>query len=145
MELLNPQEIEARVEARFRVFLILWGAILVSVGFLMTLGVVLVSKGTPNPILSFALVGIGLTMVAVSFVLKQNLVRQAIARNDAGALQVAHILALALCESAALFGLVDRFITTSMTSWFLFAISVAGISMNFPSKEQIRSVSYKTK
>jgi F0F1-type ATP synthase membrane subunit c/vacuolar-type H+-ATPase subunit K len=145
MELLNPQEIEARVEARFRVFLILWAAILVSVGFLTTLGVILGSKGTPNPILSYALIGIGLTMVAVSFVLKQNLVRQANARNDAGTLQVAHILALALCESAALFGLLDRLITASITSWFLFAISVVGILMNFPSKDQIRSVSYKTK
>ena len=143
MELRNPQEIAARVEARFRVFLILWAAIFVSVGLLTTLAVVIGSKGTPNPTLSYALLGVGLMMVAVSFLLTKNLVQKAIDNNDISALQTAHVLGLALCESAALFGLVDRLATASNISWFLFAISAAGILMNFPSKDQIRSASYK--
>ena len=141
MALRNPQEIEAKVEARFRVFFILWAAILVSVGLLTTLAVVIGSKGTPNPTLSYALLAVGVTMVGVSFLLKQNLKQQAIAKNDIAALQTAHILALALSESAALFGLVDHLTTASTTSWFLFAVSAVGILMNFPSKDQIRSVS----
>jgi F0F1-type ATP synthase membrane subunit c/vacuolar-type H+-ATPase subunit K len=86
---------------------------------------------------------VGLMMVAVSFLLTKNLVQKAIDNNDISALQTAHILALALYESAALFGLVDRLATASNISWFLFAISAAGILMNFPSKDQIRSASYK--
>jgi len=144
MELLNPQEIEARVEARFRVFLILWAAILVSVGALATVGVMLGGKGSPNPTLSYALVGIGAMMIGISFVLKKNLVRQAVDNNDIAALQTAHILTLALCESAALFGLVNYLSTASPISWLLFGMSAVGVVMNFPSKDQIRSVSYKS-
>ena len=143
MDLLNPQEVEAKVEARFRVFFILWAAILVSVGLLTTLAAVWGSKGTANPTLSYALLGVGVMMVAASLLLKPKLVQQAIDKNDIAALQTAHILALALSESAALFGLVDRLATASKTSWFLFAISAVGILMNFPSKDQIRSVSFK--
>jgi len=141
MDLPNPQEIEAKVEARFRVFFILWAAILISVGLLTAMAVVIGSKGTPNPTLSYALLGMGVTMVGVSFLLKQKLVQQAIDKNDVAALQTAHILTLALCESAALFGLVDRLTTASQTSWLLFAISGVGILVNFPRKDQIRSVS----
>lgn len=141
MELPNPQEIDAKVEARFRVFFILWAAILVSVGLLTTLAMVIGSKGTPNPTLSYALLAVGVTMVGVSFLLKQKPAQQAIDKNDIAALQTAHILALALSESAALFGLVDRLTTASTTSWFLFAVSAAGILLNFPSKDRIRSVS----
>jgi hypothetical protein len=37
MELTNPQEVEAKVDARYRVFLILWIAILISIGILFAL------------------------------------------------------------------------------------------------------------
>ena len=141
MDFQNPQEVEAKVEARFRVFFTLWAAILMSVGLLTTLAVVIGSKGTPNPTLSYALLGIGVMTAGGSFLLKQKLVQQAIDKHDIAALQTAHILTLALCESAGLFGLVDRLATASKTSWFLFAISALGILLNFPSKDQIRSVS----
>ena len=145
MDLPNPQETEAKVDARFRLFLILWAAIFVSVGLFATLAVIVGSKGTPNPIMSYALLGIGVMIVTLSFLLKQNLVRQAINKNNVAALQSAHIVALALCESAALFGLFDRLTTASTTSWFLFGISAVGILMNFPSKDQIRAVAYKSR
>ncbi|HXI23002.1 MAG TPA: hypothetical protein VNG71_03930 [Pyrinomonadaceae bacterium] len=143
MDFQNPQEIEAKVEARHRVFLILWAAIFVSVGLLSTLAVVIGNKGTPNPALSYALLGIGAMMVALSFLLRQKLSQQALDKNDIAALQTAHILSLALSESAALFGLVDRLSTSSSTSWFLFALSAFGILLSFPSKDWIRQVTYK--
>jgi hypothetical protein len=144
MELQNPQEIEAKVEARFRVFFVLWAGILASVGALATFGVVSGSKGTPNPALTYALVAIGVMMVGLSFLVKQNLVQKAIDKNDVDALQSAHTVTLALCESATLFGIVNHFTTGSRLSWFLFAISAAGILLNFPSRGQIRAVLYKS-
>jgi hypothetical protein len=143
MDLRNPQEIEAQVEARFRTFLILWAGILISVGLLTALRVIMPSKGTPNPTLSYALLGLGVMMVAVSFLLKPNLVQKAIDKNDVGALQSAHIVALALCESATVFGIVNHLTTGSKISWLLFGISAVGILSNFPNKDQIRAVSYK--
>jgi hypothetical protein len=144
MELRNPQEIEARVEARFRVFFIPWAGILVSVGVMSTFVVLSGSKGTPNLTLSYALVGIGVMMVAASFLVKQNLAQKAIDKNDIEALQSAHVVTLALCESATLLGIVNHFTTGSKLSWFLFAISAIGILLNFPSKDQIRAVLYKS-
>jgi hypothetical protein len=143
METFSPQQVEAKVEARHKVFLILWFALFVSVMLFVVLVLVTGSKGTPNPTLSYALLGIGSMTVLVSFLLKQQMVNKAINSNDIAALQSAHIVALALCESAALFGVFDRFVTASQTSWFLFGIAAIGILLHFPKKDQIRAVSYK--
>jgi len=143
MEPFNPQQAEARAEARHKVFLILWFALFVSVMLLLVLVLVAGSRGTPNPTLSYGLLGIGSMTVLGSFLLKQQLVQKAINNNDIAALQSAHIVSLALCESAALFGVLDRFMTASQTSWFLFAIAAIGILLHFPKRDQIRAVSYK--
>jgi hypothetical protein len=143
METLNPQQIEARVEARHKVFLILWFSLFVSVVLFIVMVLMIGSNGTPNPTLSYALLAIGSMTVLVSFLLKQQLVQKAINNNDVAGLQIAHVVSLALCESAALFGVLDRFITAAETSWILFAIAAIGILLHFPKKDQIRAVSYK--
>ena len=143
METISPQEMESRVAARYVVFLILWFAILMSV--MLFLGFVLVvgSQGTPNPALGYALLGIGAMTVVASFFLKQQLMRKAIDNNDVTALQSAHIVSLALCESAALLGVINRFVTASNTSWFLFAVAVLGILLHFPKKDYLRAALFK--
>jgi len=143
METLSPQEMESRIAARYLVFVILWFSIFMSV--MIFLGIVLMagSKGTPNPMLSYVLLGIGSMIVVVSFLLKQQLTRRAIDKQDVAALQSALIISLALCESAALFGLLDRFVTASNTSWFLFAVAAVGVLLHFPKKDDLRAVSYK--
>src|SRR5574341_436326 len=142
METISPQEIESRVAARYLVFLILWLALFTSVMIFLAIVLLSGSQGTPNPLLSYALLGIGSMIVLVSFVLKQQLTRKAIGNNDAAALQSAHIITLALCESAALLGMLDRFVTASSTSWLLFAIAALGILLHFPKKDHLRAVSY---
>lgn len=141
--MIDPQQVEAQVEARHKVFLILWFALFLSVMLFSVLALVVGSKGTPNPTLSYALLGMGSMTVLVSFLVKQQLVQKAINNNDIAALQSAYIVSLALCESAGLFGVLDRFLTASQTSWFLFAIAALGIFLHFPKKDHIRAVSYK--
>ena len=143
MELRNPQEIEASVEARFRTFLILWAGILASVGVFIPFAMMVGTQSTPNPTISYALLAGGVMMFAVSFLVKQKLTQQAIDKKDIAALQAAHIVTLALCEAAGLFGLLNYLTTASNLSWFLFAISAIGILLNFPSKDRIRAVLYK--
>jgi F0F1-type ATP synthase membrane subunit c/vacuolar-type H+-ATPase subunit K len=139
----SPQEIEARVNARFRIFLTLWAAILASIMLLTVFAVAVPSKGLPNPILSYSLLVVCLTVVTVSLLLKQRLVQQAIEKSSVESLQTALVLSLALCESAALFGLFAHFVTGSKTSWFAFAIAVAGVLLHFPNKDHVRAVSGK--
>jgi len=105
--MIDPQQLEATVEARHKVFLILWFALFVSVMLFLVLVLVAGSKGVPNPMLSYVLLGLGTTTVLLSFLLKQQLGQKAINNNNIAALQSAHILALALCESAGLMGVLD--------------------------------------
>ena len=143
MQTHTPQELEARVEARFRILLILWAAILMSLGFLLALASALSIKASANPIISYTLLIIGTSVVAVSVLLKQKIMQQAIDKGSVQSLQSAHVVSLALCESAALLGLFDRLMTGSVTSWFLFGIAVVGMLLHFPRKEYLRAVIHK--
>jgi magnesium-transporting ATPase (P-type) len=143
MRTMSPQEMENKVAGRFIVFLTLWFAMLISVTIFFGIAWIMGSHGSSNPTLSYTLLGLGSMTVLVSFLLKQQLMQKAINSNDIAALQSAHIVALALCESAALLGMVDHFVTASQTSWFLFAIAALGIVLHFPKKDHLRAVFYK--
>ncbi|MGZ8842183.1 MAG: hypothetical protein ACXW18_00880 [Pyrinomonadaceae bacterium] len=143
MQTSNPQELEAKVEARYRTFLVLWAAILMSIGFLLALASALPVKASANPIISYTLLIIGTSVVGVSVLLKQKMAQQAIDKGSVQSLQSAHVVSLALCESAALLGLCDRLMTGSVTSWFLFGIAVVGLLLHFPKKDYLRAVIHK--
>jgi len=141
MQFINPQEAEAKVAARYRVFLVLWIGILMSVVLFLVLALAVASTGVANPMLTYSLVGSGLVVVIVSVLLKQRLVKQAIERREIQSLQSAYIIGMALCESAALFGLLDHFVTGSNISWFSFLFALTGMVLHFPKKDHLRAVS----
>ena len=114
-----------------------------SLGFLLVLASIVPVKASANPIISYTLLIIGLSVVAVSVLLKQKMVQQAIDKGSVQSLQSAHVVSLALCESAALIGLFDRLMTGSITSWFLFGIAVVGLLLHFPKKDYLRAVIHK--
>jgi F0F1-type ATP synthase membrane subunit c/vacuolar-type H+-ATPase subunit K len=141
MQFINPQEAEAKVAARYRVFLVLWIGIFMSVVLFLVLALAVASTGVANPMLSYSLVGIGLVVVIASLLLKQRLVKQAIEKREIQSLQSAYIIGMALCESAALFGLLDHFVTGSNISWFSFLFALTGMLLHFPKKDHLRAVS----
>ncbi len=147
MQFTNPQEVEAKVNARYQVFLFLWIAILISVGILFTLAVFIASSGKANQTLSIALLGLGIVTVTTSFVYKQQMLKKAIEKQQLQALMSAYIVSFALCESAALFALVDHFTTGSGYYRFGFVLAAIGAAigllLQFPKKEHLRAVSYK--
>ena len=136
----NPQQIESTVEARHRIFLILWVAILGSMALLFTLSVAIANVNpAANPTLSFAFLGVAFTLVLVSFLIKQRAVKLAIEKRDVASLQSGYIVSFALCESAALFGLLDHFVTGSSYYYFSFALGALGMLLHFPKKDHIRA------
>lgn len=143
MQLISPQEAEAKVAARYRVFLVLWMAILISVVLFLVLALAVASTGVANPMLSYSLLGIGLIVVIVSVLLKHRLVKQAIEKREIQSLQSAYIIGMALCESAALFGLLDHFVTGSNICWFAFLLAATGMLLHFPKKDHLRAVAYR--
>jgi len=142
MQLTNPQEVEARIDARYRVFLILWIAILISIGILFGLALFIPSSGKPNQTFSIVLLGLGFATVTTSFVFKRQMLKKAIEKQQIQALMSAYIVSFALCESAALFALMDHFTTGSGYYRFGFILAAIGMVLHFPKKEHLRAVSY---
>ena len=143
MEFTNPQEAEARVAARYKVFLILWIAMLMSLGILLGLAVFVTGSGRPDRTMSYTFFGISIVLVIASLLIKQRQLRQAIEKGQVALLQNAYILGFALCEAAALFGLLDHFVTGSNNYRFMFALAVLGMLVHFPKMDHVRAVSYK--
>jgi hypothetical protein len=143
MQLTNPREVEAKVDARYRVFLILWVAILSSIGILFALAWFTPSSGNADQIFSIVLLGLGFATVTTSFVFKQQMLKKAIEKQQLQALMSAYVVSFALCESAALFALMDHFTTGSGYYRFGFILAAIGMMLHFPKKEHLRAVSYK--
>ncbi|MDX6305324.1 MAG: hypothetical protein QOI77_2293 [Blastocatellia bacterium] len=141
MQLTNPQEVEAKVDARYRVFLILWVAILISIGILFALALFIPSSGKGDQTFSIILLGLGFATVSTSFVFKQQLLKKAIEKQQLQALMSAYIVSFALCESAALFALMDHFTTGSGYYRFGFILAAIGMVLHFPRKDHLRAVS----
>lgn len=135
---------------RLRLMRILWVAFLVTVGLF-----VLVTRlarpgaetragmGGGNTTILYALAALALSLVAASFVLKSALYRRAAERQQPDILQTGFILALALCESAVLFGLVGLFVTWNDSAYALFALGALGELLHFPRREQVMSAYFK--
>lgn len=137
----NPQEIEARVEARHRILLIIWFALLTSMIIFAVLPLVMPSKSTePNPMLSFALIGVALLLVVGSVLIKLRVVQLAIEKHDAAMLQNGYIVSFALCESAAILALVDHIVTGSKYYFLSFLLGLLGMLLHFPKKDHVRAV-----
>jgi hypothetical protein len=143
VQFINPQEEETRVAARYQVFIILWIAMLISLGLFLGLAVFVPSSGRPDRTMSYAFFGISLILVIASFLIKHRQVKQALEKQQVPILLSAYIVSFALCEAAGLFGLLDHFVTGSKNYRFMFALAVFGMLVHFPKKDHVRSVSYK--
>ncbi|MGQ0760876.1 MAG: hypothetical protein ACT4OT_02480 [Acidobacteriota bacterium] len=136
----NPQQIDARVEARHRTLLFLWFGILMSMS--LFLGLTLFVPGNtpePNPALSFGLLGAAFMMVILSVLIKLRIVQRAIEKRDAALLQTGYVAGFALCEAAALWGVIDHFVTGSSYYYFSFALGALGMLLHFPKKDHVRA------
>ncbi len=136
----NPQQIEARVEERHKVLLILWFALLISITafFVMTLFVP-GRSAEPNALFSYALAGAAFMAVVASVLFKQQFVKRATEKRDVPTLQSGYLIGFCLSESAALFGLLDHFVTGSKYYYFSFALSLLGMLLHFPKKDHVRA------
>ena len=143
MEFTSPQESEARVAARYQVFLVLSIAMLTSLGIFLSLAVFVPGSGRHDRTMSYAFFGISMVLVIASLLIKQRQLRQAIENRQVALLQNAYILGFALCEAAALFGLLDHFVTGSGNYRFTFALAGLGMLVHFPKKDHVRAVSYQ--
>ncbi len=143
----NPAQ--QTVDARHRVLLIMWGAFLASIVMYILVAYFIRPAGTGdgsgdnNLVVIIVLMMAGVSMVAVSFIIKNGLLAQAVSRQRIDSVQVAYIVAFALCESAALMGLVATFITAEAYSFLLFVIGAVGLLLHMPRRDHLLAASFK--
>jgi F0F1-type ATP synthase membrane subunit c/vacuolar-type H+-ATPase subunit K len=149
--MMNQSEADAGFAARLRTLRILWGAYLITVCLFVLVNYlarpsadVLAKGGRDNPPLLYGLAVAGLSMVIMSFVVKGGFYRKAAEQRQSAHLQTGFILAMVLCETAVLFGLVGLFITWNRFAYLLFVLGALGMILHFPRREQLLAAYYKT-
>ena len=135
-------------EAILRTWLTIWGGMLMScVMFALMawfIGQPTQLAGGESFIPLFpVLLMLALGTLAASFVLKNKQLAQAIAEQKPLILQSGYILAWALCEAAALFGLVGIFVTKAAAFFSLIALGAVGLALHFPKRDDLRATTFK--
>ena len=129
------------IDMRYRTLLILWFAICMSV--LMFLAIIHFSPvvAGENRQLTLVLNSLSVVPVALSFLLKQRALAKSVEAQRVDLVHKAYVLSFALCESAALLGLLDHFTTGSKYYYLAFAISGLGMLLHFPQKKHLVNAS----
>ena len=146
MQPIERDDLQARIDARFRVMLILWFALLSSVVVYFLVSLVIQRPNGDdgeNRILTFVLTVVGTFTVIVSTALKQRFLAQSVDQQRLELVQTGYIVALALCEFAALLGLVDRMVTGNRYYYVLFVIALIGMALHWPRRDHLLAASYK--
>jgi hypothetical protein len=132
---------QSKVDGAYRTLRIIWLMVLGSVsGLFVVTRLMEPPVGDGNKTLFWILMALGLVTVAVSFVLKQKLLKQAFAKRSADLGRSAHVIALALCEAAGIFGMVAYFVTGIQQYYLFFVLSGFGILLHKPQRDDLLGV-----
>jgi hypothetical protein len=138
-------------DAQLRVLRILWAVFLTTIGLFVLVTyisrpadeTVASLRQQDSPALLLVLATLALSAVVASFVLKAGFYRRAAEQQQPAVLQTGLILALVLCETAVLLGLVGIFITWNEYFYALFALGALGEALHFPRREQVLSAHFR--
>ena len=139
----NPQE---SFELKLRTLRTLWVALFSSIGlyYALTIFVGLREETDSNPMVSLVLAVVALSTILASFLLKSKLLTRAAEQQQVSLVQQAYILAWALTEAAAIFGLLDFFVTGHRHYYILFIVAAFVQLLHFPRREHVVNASSKT-
>jgi hypothetical protein len=146
MSMNNQASIERKIQAFYRVLLIIWAAQMMALAVFFLLALfVFRSQETGDLTMFWMLAALSIILVAVSFVVKQKFFAQAIEKQNIAAIQQGQIVAIALCEAAALFGLLARAITGTRYFYLPMAVAALGLLLHFPRREALMAASFKNR
>ncbi|HEX8852028.1 MAG TPA: hypothetical protein VF754_01000 [Pyrinomonadaceae bacterium] len=100
------------------------------------------SDGFSNLLLAFF--ALGVAAVAASFAVRSVFQAKAEREQSQTVVQQGLIMALVMCEVAALLGLVGLFIDGHPYTYLLFVVAAVGDLLHFPRREHLLVASYKT-
>ena len=135
---------QTRIEGAHRTLLIIWVFLFLSVlGFLLMSLLVPAKAADDNQVMAIVLSALAFSNLVISFVVKQSFLTKSVAKQDLKLVLQAYIVALALCESAALFGLLVHFATGSVYHYVGFALAIVGMVLHFPKKKHVADAAFK--
>lgn len=141
--MMNSGENNPVTDARLRTLRILWAAFVASVG-LYALVVYFAAptrsapgSGAEESPMIYVFFALGFFFVALSYGVRQNFYGKAEREGRPELVQTGLIMALALCEVAALLGLVALFVLGNPLAYFLFVLAVIGDVLHFPRRDQL--------
>ena len=142
MNIMKPMNSnQPNIEMRYRTILILWFAIVMSVLMFLVLTQLTPNRGNGDLKLSLILNSAGIVPLGMSFLLKQRILQQAVAKQRLDLVQVAYVLAFALCEMPAVLGLMDHFLTGLSYYYIGFVFAGLGLMVHFPRKQHLLDAS----
>ena len=148
-EAMQKQSAQGEVEKRYRILLIIWAAMLVNISLFALVGyfarpeAFAGDEGGSSTVVLMVLMLMSVTTLALSFILKKALLARAESGQKLDSVQVAYVVAFALCESAAILGLVGLFATGNIYSYIMFIVGAIGIMMHMPRRDHLLAASYK--
>jgi hypothetical protein len=144
MDPINQGSKQTNVDGRFRTMLVVWCAILMSVGIMFFLTLVIERPAADKDnALPWVFTALSIFPLLLSFVIKSKLLAQSVREQNQALVQTAMIAAVALCEAVSLFGIMVYFTTASPYYYAFFIVSVIGILLHMPRRDQILAASYK--
>lgn len=140
-------------EQIYKTSVILWASLLFSQ--IIFLGVLFFSKPevfnfdfstSPfdgNAILPIIFLFLAVTNLGISFFIKSQTVKKAVAEQNPRLLQTGTILACAFCESVSIMGLILALAFSYPYFFVWFALGIIGIFLHFPRRENFAAANYK--
>ena len=150
--MIDPKTAQAAVDARYRMTLIIWVWLLASMGFyflitkserLRSLFIEVPAADGGGGTILWVLWALGVSITGISFLLKRMLLSKAVREQRIEAVQVAYIIAFALCDAGGIFGVLAYFSTGHRYYYLLFITPVLGMLLHMPSRDDLVSASFK--
>jgi hypothetical protein len=142
---------EIDLNKRYQTMIVLWFALLMSVGMYVVFTLLVrpnINKDLDDSLRSlliFGLTALGTFLVVMSFAVKNKLLKRSVERQDINLVQKALVFACAICEVSALLGLVEFFIVGNREYYLLLVLAAGGIALHFPRRSHLEAASYQSK
>jgi hypothetical protein len=138
---MQPDPNQPNIDLRYRTILPLWFAISMSLVMFLVLIHLSPVELVENRRLSLLLNCLGIVPLGIWFLVKQRLLDRSVDEQRLDLVQVAYVVAFALCEPSALLGLMDHFLTGSKYYYVGFSFAGLGMLLHFPQKRHLLAAS----
>ena len=128
---------QTNIDTRYRTILTLGSAITMSVVIFAVMTVFVPSTAPGNARLSLMLNCGGIVPLALSFLLKSQVLSKAVQQQRLDQVQVAYVLSFALSEMAALLAVLDHFMNAGPYFYVGFIFAGLGMLSHFPQKKHL--------